>query len=266
VPDVWFFFDGRVQTGPVTLASLKAKLATLQTPNDVLVWSPGFAEWKRPADVPEFAIAVPPQEPAAEVAEPPPAVSDDSRHALRPTRWRTTGYAALVGLAIALVDGVWSSIVSWSEPWTYVDIAYALSWGGFIIAFVTLIGFIVGVSNDRARASVPVVDPQPSGNVLVRHWRGENPLWMAFWVFGILANGVLSALKFVVDARLIFVLWLVVTPWQFVGIWRSADNSVRACARSGNPPIWASLAKIYLVCMLLLLIGALLFMILSVMG
>lgn len=94
------------------------------------------------------------------------------------------------------------------------------------------------------------------GNLIARHWRGELPLWVSYWVFGFLANvvativivavgGVLSEGGDYNPTKILLVLvsiWVgisLIAMWQLVGIWRSANRHV---SRNGSR-IWAGLAK-----------------------
>lgn len=97
---------------------------------------------------------------------------------------------------------------------------------------------------------------EASANFVVRHWRGELPLWVSYWIFGFLGNIAAAVFVAAVGAALsrsggynpakilgtIVLLWLglgLVSVWQLVGIWRSADRHV---SRKGSK-IWAGLAK-----------------------
>jgi hypothetical protein len=101
--------------------------------------------------------------------------------------------------------------------------------------------------------------PSVSGakiNYLVRHWRGELPLGHSYWI-----NGVLASLTIFVIAQLInglgggetlslpglaaagigfYLLSILLSTWQIVGIWRAASRHVER----GGKPIWGALAKI----------------------
>ena len=94
-------------------------------------------------------------------------------------------------------------------------------------------------------------------NYFTRHWRGELPLSVSYWVNGVLgsllaafATMTLVAIDDTIDLRLtvtiilvVFAGSLVVIAWQLVGIWRSASNHV---SRGGNG-FWAALAKVAIV-------------------
>ncbi len=92
-------------------------------------------------------------------------------------------------------------------------------------------------------------DPK-SRNVFARHWRGEFPLWVSYWVIGILSNifafvvvallADLTMWEFNPTAILSFYLliWsflIGLSVWQLIGTWRSAS-------KSGS--FWAVFAKV----------------------
>jgi GYF domain 2 len=66
--DAWYLFDGARQLGPLSLDELK-HLLRVQISSAVHVWREGLAEWVRPADLPEFAPAVPPPIPTISESE-----------------------------------------------------------------------------------------------------------------------------------------------------------------------------------------------------
>lgn len=90
-------------------------------------------------------------------------------------------------------------------------------------------------------------------NYILRHWRGELPLPIAFWVNFVALNLLLLALRPLVEQQLVswsldddprlmarlallhvaFV-YVLIYPWQLVGVWRSAG---RWTAQRGRP-LW----------------------------
>ena len=73
-------------------------------------------------------------------------------------------------------------------------------------------------------------------------WRGQQPLWKVFWLYGVAASSALIALylfAFLVDAvalRQIFVLFFApYTAWILVSIWR--------CSNNVREPFWRMLAR-----------------------
>jgi hypothetical protein len=103
-------------------------------------------------------------------------------------------------------------------------------------------------------------EPPPAprkANYLVRHWRGELPLPVSYWLNGFLAcvliafaanvvsgpNESASLNAVVIRVILLYVVSLAVSVWQIVGTWRSASRHVGRGGSAG----WAGLAKVLLV-------------------
>ena len=99
-------------------------------------------------------------------------------------------------------------------------------------------------------------------NYVVRHWRGELSLATSYWVNGFLASifgaAAVAALTVLIlqirsnhvalmVAVSMWVVVLVVTLWQLVGIWRSASRP----GADGKTSRWAGLAKVGVVAGLL---------------
>ena len=100
-----------------------------------------------------------------------------------------------------------------------------------------------------------------AGNLIQRHWRGELPLVHAYWVIGVALSLALAALGAVLGLALeatgerlgargvgavllaFIAFTALLTLWQTVGIWRSADKHE---ARGGNR-YWGWLAKLAVV-------------------
>lgn len=113
----------------------------------------------------------------------------------------------------------------------------------------------------RETSSGHDTDPSRTRNFVVRNWRGEFPLWIAYWGFGFLGTiAVWIAVRFLADVftemtvyhPLGLLGWLtgswalatVVTVWQLVGIWRSAGRSIARCRQSGKSAAWALAARV----------------------
>lgn len=132
-------------------------------------------------------------------------------------------------------------------------------------AFTGLAGIAIGINLVRASQTRTEgqrrgrdVAPPPAGagsNYLVRHWRGQLPLWVSYWVNGVLMT--LGALLFVRVAALwssevennyvvlatLASAWLATVglqTWLSVGIWRSASRP----GADGNVSSWGPLAKV----------------------
>lgn len=77
-------------------------------------------------------------------------------------------------------------------------------------------------------------------------WDGQVPLWRAYWIYGVVVNGLLFGiagtllvlmigLRPLMIAHLAFV--FVATAFNLVAVWRSAGNYT-------GPRVWAILARI----------------------
>lgn len=100
-------------------------------------------------------------------------------------------------------------------------------------------------------------------NLIARHWRGELPLWVSYWLIGFLGSIALiitiawlqvwlgtdnsyNPLRFFF---LIITTWtcvIVIGVWQLVGTWRSAVAYSEARRRENRPVYWAGLAHVML--------------------
>jgi hypothetical protein len=96
---------------------------------------------------------------------------------------------------------------------------------------------------------------KPASNYLLRHWRGELPLPVAYWVNVVFLSTACVALTALVPwedvvadsprafsfSVVVLVLLLALTSvWQFVGVWRAARNYI---AR-GHSKVWGNAARI----------------------
>lgn len=66
----------------------------------------------------------------------------------------------------------------------------------------------------------------------LRAWRGEQPLWKVFWVYGVVASGVLITfyvIAFYVDRialrQVLLLCFAPYTAWILVSVWRCANNT-----------------------------------------
>ncbi len=88
---------------------------------------------------------------------------------------------------------------------------------------------------------------------VVRHWRGELPLPVSYWINAFLGNIVVllvaaaiiaavtdyKPIPNLIAAAAIWFLVVLVATWQFVGVWRSANRHMAETKRFG----WARVAK-----------------------
>jgi hypothetical protein len=79
VADDWYLFDGLRKLGPFSLVEAKLQLETLGSPG-LRVWREGSPDSVTPADVPEFAPAIPPPLPPEARHDPAPAASAKTWH------------------------------------------------------------------------------------------------------------------------------------------------------------------------------------------
>ena len=76
----------------------------------------------------------------------------------------------------------------------------------------------------------------------MRSWRGAEPLWTVFWVYGVLVSSVLSILYAlamyedrIVMQQVLLPCFAAYTVWILVSVWRCSDNTVE--------PLWGLLAQ-----------------------
>jgi uncharacterized protein DUF4339 len=111
--------------------------------------------------------------------------------------------------------------------------------------------------------SVTATEPTKTNrfNFIARNWRGEYPIAVTYWGFGVLASvlvGIVAALATFVfhagigyEPRAIFLstvaMWLAtlaISTWQTVGVWRSANRHIMQRGRLNKSSPWAWLAKL----------------------
>jgi hypothetical protein len=258
----WFVFTEGQQHGPVAAEQLIAFLQAHSGP-PVYVWRDGFADWMLASDVPE--LAVPPQLPAP----PPPAPTFVEVEApAEPVVPATAGISRkLIGSAVGATIGLLLSL-----PRLLIVADERLSETAFLIGYIlggillcSLIGLIAGTFMDKSRAArqaEPADSASPSGsrNIVVRHWRGDLPLWASYWLIVWLGNivfatvGIFIARAFRPESgynplnifAIITLTWAsvaVIVSWQLVGVWRSANNYARGRHRVGLSAFWGRLAQ-----------------------
>ena len=97
-------------------------------------------------------------------------------------------------------------------------------------------------------------------NFVALNWRGEFPLWVSYWVFGLVGNIAIAVIPLtlsgIIRSRpgfhplylflLIVGVWtsiVAVSVWQWVGVWRSANRYVAQRALKLRKAPWAGVAK-----------------------
>jgi hypothetical protein len=109
--------------------------------------------------------------------------------------------------------------------------------------------------------SAGVLPNEQRGNFVTRHWRGGYSLGISYWVTGLLAGNIVSALLVAVATMLadrafvpillficMAVIWIIVVLvalWQIVGIWRAANNHMaRRLLSEKKKGLWGRAAKV----------------------
>ena len=114
-------------------------------------------------------------------------------------------------------------------------------------------------SQDHTRQK-PLPTPR-FNNFIARHWRGELPLWVSYWIVAFLANVAALLFAIFVTGALtpesgynpisvfssLSAVWsgvVAITFWQGVGVWRSANKYIAKKAAQKKTGIWGGLAKL----------------------
>lgn len=107
----------------------------------------------------------------------------------------------------------------------------------------------------------PIAPPRHR-SYIARHWHGELPLGVSFWVNGVLSNVVIVAVTLLVfsviprsDKSLLIgiallafmIVTITVSIWQIGGIWRSANASLARKKIEGGSLFWPLVARIVVV-------------------
>ena len=282
--DVWYLFDGKERSGPLSLEQLQAALASHGPAGELRVWRKDFSEWRRVADVPELRgheLVPASPEPASAADKPVQAAADAAPRRDNRTGERWAGYGMLVGLAIGLGDLVLGSRDPEVQPGSEAGISYNAGYVLALAAMAALIGFLAGIFRDagvdllsrrRKDQGTSIGRPPRFQNFVARNWRGEFPLWVSFWIFVVLVNlvvssaGTLAKRAFRENAgyepgtifAALIAIWLlapVLGTWQFIGVWRSANRRIHQRKLAGKRAPWAVAAKVAVVIGAIHLIG-----------
>jgi hypothetical protein len=115
------------------------------------------------------------------------------------------------------------------------------------------------------RESVPIAQ---GGNFIVRHWRGELPLWMSYWIVALLGSffvqgvriGLLGTVsgepRALPPALIVAMTFLVLASvWQMVGLWRSAVNYKRMRRAAGQAAFWGGVVQALMLAWIVIWLG-----------
>jgi hypothetical protein len=199
-------------------------------------------------------------------------------------KWRWPIYGALAGVlifAFHLAFGPRSSPFDRLEGVRLYFAVLAVLGAGALLGVV--IGFIVGALCDFNRltpgeevAARSIVSEQQKNakarfnNVIARHWRGELPLWVSYWVIvflppfilGLLSSDPSNALKTRLSNSPPGITWytlaviFAVLIWQMVGAWRSARRYNAVRRELGRRAPFGVLAQLFLITVAVVSIGA----------
>jgi len=260
----WFVFTEGQQHGPVATERLIAFLQAHSGP-PVYVWRDGFADWMLASDVPELAVS--PKLASPPPTDPPPAVEITEAPAEPVTPPARRISRKLIGLGIGATAGLIFSLprlLSGDHLLSNPAFVTGYVFGGVLAGGV--IGLIAGAIADKSRAwhKVAPIEPEPSSgrqNVVARHWRGDLPLWVSYWLIVCLGNILFAALGIFIAKALrpesgynplnifavIVLTWssvMVVVTWQLVGTWRSANKYARVRRQAQLGTTWGRLAQV----------------------
>ena len=124
-------------------------------------------------------------------------------------------------------------------------------------------GEMISDSGDQSRADAAKGRTVKRANYFIRHWRGQLSLGVSYWVNGFLASFVVTIAAVAVAAMqadvrtqaaltlAVFVLAIIGSVWQWVGIWRSASNHFSR----GGTHFWAGTAKVMVILGFLIVSG-----------
>jgi GYF domain 2 len=115
--------------------------------------------------------------------------------------------------------------------------------------------------------------PRRSNNFIAKNWRGEYPLPVSYWLFGLIGNFAIALVPLGLSAlyelksgfqpgyvfAFVLSVWLITTAisiWQWVSVWRSANRYRRQKALRLKRAPWAGVAKLLAVLAFLQLANA----------
>jgi hypothetical protein len=200
----YMIVDGS-QEGPLSFSQLVAAVAAGRLKGQDLVWKPGLPAWASAASVPGLFT-------------PPKLVQEENQ-----------GKEQISPISPALDEPTSEAVAEQETP----------------VAKAT---------------GMVTTGPEKKPSYLVRHWRGDLSLAVSYWLNGFLLNIAAVATvgayvaysssetddgitKSFVILNGVIALLIIVSAWQYVGVWRSASKNP---ARGGSR-VWSGLAKVMVI-------------------
>jgi hypothetical protein len=278
----WYVAVQGQARGPV---STETVLAYLKTRNraEVQVWRQGLDAWCLARDIPELRASVPPPVPLFATRDPEssavaPGETTTPARKSRKLRWSKIG--AAIGLIYSIIAISVKDEVS-KDPFFL---------GGYMLGGVgmcAIIGFLAGTVGDlfkrrvttstqlQPAAQFEAAKPTGRQNFIARHWRGELPLWVSYWIvnliasFGAVAAAVVLSTAFASKSgyyplstfATLTGTWaciVILAGWQLVGTWRSAERYMTIRAAQGRSRFWGGLAQVAVILSILSNLGTVL--------
>ncbi len=291
MPD-WYLCDDGAETGPIGQDEAIAFLQT-KDPDFIHVWCEDSDEWMLLRGVPGLAVAVKPEAvaPVSTAVCAPKEARRHYRRARRPFKFAWAQIGAAAGLALCAADlllawrgdkfAAWDSVAGLAHNFDHVCGTVVLT---------AFLGFIAGAIRDAVRPlkgaarknarrkTLTKSDPLFANlnianvNIMARHWRGELPLWVSCWVFGVIGSLIIPFIPAIAVALFkadrsynpssIFsvsaAVWIAVfaiAVWQSVGVWRCAVRYAAAhppgrddqTGEAELAPLWSGLSRLVVV-------------------
>ena len=251
----WYLQDLRGQSGPFDSVELRRKLKTYTNFEHVYVWRDGFPDWKLVSEVFDFIDDIP---------------------GGKRVKWRWASYGLIIGFLICASDGFeWrgKTFLAWQGNGTAENIGYIAGTAGTLALVFLVAGLIKDWNSSRSKIrsnlgsatseksqAVPLKPPIYM-NFVAKNWRGDYRLWVSYWIFGLIGNVAIAIVPLGLAEifrsksgfqpinlfAIVVGVWIsiiAIAVWQWVGVWRSANNYIeqRSLQLKGAP--WAGVAKI----------------------
>lgn len=282
----WYIYNEGREEGPFDFEALVAYLGTVKR-TQIYIRRDRLDGWKLPQDVPEFAGFIGSSPPKHDTVPIAPEITVELRYLHKTSAPKMRKYSwARIGAVIGIVACFVDVISEWRGQILQPLDAYGLGYNfGYIfgcVGFLALIGFILGAIRDAVTTRSGEVTSQPIqrtfdsrvrfNNIIARHWRGELPLWISYWIFGFVGNITVALIPIAAIAifktnkgyhplSILFastVVWggvLAVAVWQMVGVWRSATRYNEVRVKVGERALWGRVAKVVVVLGVVQLVG-----------